>query len=269
MTAVHSLRRELRTKLSSGRPVHGTFVKVPSVEAVDIAAGAGLDFIVVDREHSQLDAGQSRALITHAIAVRIPCLVRVPDVDGAEVNRLLEAGASGIQLSMTVSAEQVDALTQATRHAPVGSRSVSLTQVVAGYGAVALAEYLQAEVTDPPLLVCQVETPTTQDPLELLAEGIDVLFVGTTDLAVGVGLEHPQRAQVVDEVMTGVVAAAQARGIVAGAWAADAQAAAQLAQAGFDYLVIGSDLQLLAASLRTLGSQLAALAAPQRGAQTT
>lgn len=258
MTGIHDLRNRLRAKLAAGKPVYGTFIKLPTVEAVSIAAGAGLDFIVIDREHSQLDAGQARALVAHGLAVGIPCLVRVPEVDGAEINRLLEAGAAGIQLSMTVAAQQVAELTAATRHAPAGKRSVSLTQVSAGFGAVSLTDYLQAEATQPPILVCQVETPTTDDPLDVLAEGLDVLFVGTTDLAVGVGLDHPQRSEIVDDVMVAVVRIAHARGIFAGAWGANVQGARTLAEAGFSYLVIGSDLQLLGAAARELGNELAA-----------
>src|SRR5437763_15265650 len=83
--------------LSSGRRV-GTFVKLPALESIDLCA-ASLDFCVVDYEHSQLAEGDVLRLVRHAAALGFPAVVRIPEVDGGLVNRLLEAGAAGLQLS--------------------------------------------------------------------------------------------------------------------------------------------------------------------------
>jgi 4-hydroxy-2-oxoheptanedioate aldolase len=141
----------------------GTFVKLPGIETVEIAAQAGFDFVIVDLEHSQLSELDGRRLVRHAFAMRFPAIARVPECDSGQVNRLLEAGASGIQLSSVTSASQVASLVAATRYAPAGQRSVSLAHPVAGYGATPLAEAVSAE---PPLLVGQIETAETADPAD-------------------------------------------------------------------------------------------------------
>src|SRR3982751_5821467 len=161
--------------LSSGRRV-GTFVKLPALESVDLCAAA-LDFCVVDYEHSQLAEGDVLRLVRHAAALEFPAVVRIAEVDRGLVNRLLEAGAAGLQLSSVRRVDDVRALRDAALYAPEGRRSISLAHPSARYGATPLREYL-ADVPQP-LLVAQLETRETDDPLdEICGAGPDVIFLG-------------------------------------------------------------------------------------------
>jgi 4-hydroxy-2-oxoheptanedioate aldolase len=154
------------------------------------------------------------------------------------VNRLLEAGASGIQLSTVRSIAQVEALRAATRYAPEGDRSVSLAHPGAGYGDSPLADYLERQHAAPPELVIQIETADTDDPLaELLAAGADVAFVGTTDLTVDLDLDAGRLRERVEAIAT----AADAAGIELGGFALD--------HPDVTYDVSGSDVALLRAAV--------------------
>ncbi len=176
--------------LAAGRPVHGIFVKLPSTDVIDIVAAAGFDFAIVDREHSSLSEAEALRLVRHARAIGLPALVRLPTFDRGAVNRLLEAGAAGVQLSTTRTAAQVRELVAATRYAPQGERSVGVAHHRAAFGARPLSEYLDDVAADPPLVVVQIETATTDDPLvEILSAGADVAFIGGTDLAVDLGFD--------------------------------------------------------------------------------
>src|SRR5689334_4687074 len=187
----------LRERLAAGETLVGTFAKLPGGDAGEVLAGAGFDFAIVDREHSQLSDAEARALVRTLRAAGLPALVRVPALDRGEANRLLEAGAAGIQLSTVRSTAQVRALLAATRYAPEGTRSISLAHAQAAYGAVGLADYLEASAgAGAPLAVVQLETATTDDPpAELLAAGPDVAFIGTTDLLVDSGLDAATTAE--------------------------------------------------------------------------
>jgi 4-hydroxy-2-oxoheptanedioate aldolase len=233
-----SIPGSLRKALSGGARVLGTFLKLPATEAVDIAALAGFDFVIVDREHSQLDEGEALRLVRHATAIGLAAVVRLPDVDVGAVNRVLEAGAVGLQLSSVRSAGQVHDLVEASRYAPGGRRSVSLAHLMAGYGAVPLREAVGAE---PALLVGQIETAESDDPLdEILAAGLDVAFLGVTDLTVDVEF-HADRVRLrVEEVEK----AAEATGTILGSFAADASAIPE----GARYVALSSDLALLRAA---------------------
>jgi 4-hydroxy-2-oxoheptanedioate aldolase len=212
----------------------GVFVKLPSSEVIDLVAAAQFQFSVVDLEHSQLSEAEARALVRHGRSIGLPTLVRIPELDRGAVNRLLEAGAAGIQLSTVRSAAQVRAARAMTRYPPDGARSISLAHPQAAYGATPLADYLAAQRNQQPLVVAQIETATTDDPLdEILAAGPDVAFIGTTDLTVDLALDDARVRARVEEI----AAAAQAAAVPLGAFG--------LAEDRVTYQILASDLSLL------------------------
>lgn len=245
---VHESRRRLRAALRGAAPVYGVFVKLPIPDVLDVAHAAGLDFVVVDLEHSGMDQREAISLVRHADAIGLSALVRVPTVDSALINRLLENGAVGIQLSMLRRGEQAAALLAITRYGPVGARSVSLAHRTASFGADGLAAYLDAESDAPPLLVGQIETADT-DPLAELIAGLDVCFVGTTDLAVDLGQVVPGDPGVARAVQA-IAATAGHAGVAFGGWTPAVDQVAALGLSAARYVVVGSDLQLLTAALR-------------------
>jgi 4-hydroxy-2-oxoheptanedioate aldolase len=219
----------LRGRLLNGR-ITGTFVKLPALESIEICAQS-LDFCVVDHEHSQLSEADVLRLVRHAAAIGFAAVVRIPEIDRGLVNRLLEAGAAGIQLSSVRRVAEVRALASAVAYAPEGSRSISLAHPQARYGAVPLREYLAS--TEAPLVVIQLETRETDDPpIELCRAGADVAFLGLTDLLVDCNLD--------DGVATvraeALAAAAAEAGVVLGGFGAEER---------FRYAVVSSDVALL------------------------
>jgi 4-hydroxy-2-oxoheptanedioate aldolase len=220
------------------KPRRGLFVKLPAPAVIDMAGAAGLDFVVVDLEHSQLSEADAIVLVRHADLAGIPAIVRVPLLDRGQANRLLEAGAEGIQLSTVTSVEQVRDLSAALRYAPQGGRSISNTHRAAAYGALELVEYVRSAAADPPLVVIQVETAVTEDPLEeIVAAGADVVFVGTMDLEVSVQFDAAASKARIDEICAAAASSGASLGGV------------QLGR-GATYEVVGSDVGLLAGALR-------------------
>lgn len=242
----------LRERLRQGPPLVGTFIKLPALEAIDIAASSGFDLALIDREHSQLVEGDVLRLVRHAAARGLPALVRIPSVDAAAIGRILEAGAAGIQVSTLRTCAQRDALLAATRYAPAGSRSVSLAHPAADYGAEPLAAYLERQAPGP-LLVGQIETAVTDDPLEAILTGLDVAFIGSTDLSVDLGRPGQLGDERVRRRVEEIAVAADTAGTALGAWAATAEALQGLLGPRTPrYVVLGSDLQLLRAGAAAL-----------------
>jgi 2-keto-3-deoxy-L-rhamnonate aldolase RhmA len=230
--------RDLSHMLRHHNRRRGLFVKLAATEVLDITTRSGVDFVVVDLEHSQVSEAEGLCLVRHAAAIGLPALVRIPELDRGAVNRLLEAGARGIQLSTVRSVAQVRALRAATRYAPEGHRSVSLAHPAAAYGEVPLPDYLESQRRSPPELVVQIETATTDDPLpELLAAGADVAFVGTTDLSVDLGLDAAR----VRERVEAIASAAEGAGVELGGFALD--------HPQVTYDIRGSDVSLLRAAV--------------------
>src|ERR1041385_7035479 len=137
-----TLAAQLRNKINS-RSILGTFVKLGRREVIEILALAGLDFAICDLEHSQITEAEAGHMMAAGRNCGLPIIVRVAHFDPGQINRLLEAGATGIQLPQVQTREQASAFRAACKYPPEGSRSVSLAQPAAGYGSEPLVEYLE------------------------------------------------------------------------------------------------------------------------------
>src|SRR4051794_22254149 len=113
----------------------GVFVKMASVEVLDLLSSSRFDFAIADFEHSGLTEGDVLRLVRHGHTSGFPVVVRIPTLDRGLINRLLEQGAAGIQLSTVRTVGEARELVATTRYHPAGTRSVSLGHVAAGYGA--------------------------------------------------------------------------------------------------------------------------------------
>jgi len=231
----------LRVRLAAGEPLLALFVKLAAPDAVHTAALCGADVLIVDLEHSQMTEAEARLACRLADALEVAVVVRIPELDRGLVNRLLEAGATGIQLSTVTRVAEVEALVSAAHYAPRGARSFSLGHAQAGYGLVPSAEYL-TRLRSGPLLVAQVETAETDDPVEDIAgAGADVVFVGTEDLRVACearGLDPGERGR-------HIAKAALSAGTALGWFAGTDEALRAAVEAGARYVAVGSDLALL------------------------
>jgi len=108
---------QLRAKLDT-RAIFGTFAKLGGREVTEILANAGLDFAICDLEHSQLSEEDAGTMILAGAACGLPVIVRVADFEPGQVNRLLEAGAAGIQVPQVQTREQAVRFRRACKYPP-------------------------------------------------------------------------------------------------------------------------------------------------------
>ena len=244
----------LRHKLST-RAAIGTFVKLGRREVIEILALAGLDFAICDLEHSQITEQEAGNLVAAGRVCGLPVIVRVAHFDPGQINRLLEAGAAGIQLPQVQTSQQVAALSAACKYPPEGSRSISMAQPAAGYGSEPLTEYIRRSNQEV-VLVGQLESRELEQPLSELVTGLDVAFIGSLDLTVDMGapgrFDHPAVQQRMREIEQAAAAAKVHLGIYADSPARAAQAAA----AGYRMIALSSDLGALAGAAKGWVKQL-------------
>src|SRR3546814_8876548 len=77
-------------------PQLGMWVKIPSIEIVEMIAHAGYDFIVVDLEHGPMTLESCYHAIVVAQGRGLAALVRMPDASGSLTQRVLDMGADGL-----------------------------------------------------------------------------------------------------------------------------------------------------------------------------
>lgn len=230
----------IKQKITSRTPVCGTFLKTPHPIMIEIMGQAGYDFLVLDAEHAPFDRGTLDTLMIAGRAANIPLIVRVPSAGPDWIMAVLDAGAAGIMVPHVNDATFASELVRATRYGAwgQGGRGFAGTTRAADYAQRSLSEHFgktPGEVT----LICQIEDPPGAEDFEAIAnvDGVDALFVGRADLAVGYGKSDFFDPDIGQKTLNILGAAGAATGL----YCAPGEDIAPLKSAGASVFVIGSD----------------------------
>jgi len=230
----------MKARLAAGETLFGTFLTLGSPLAAESLGLAGFDWLLVDLEHGGGDESQLLGQLLGVSAAGVHALVRVESSVRGRTARALDLGVEGVMCPQVNSAAEAEAWASALHYGPPGSRGVALFHRGARFGTDPDAiENSRARV----LGIAQIESPEAVEAVEEIAAvpGIDVLFVGPSDLSYSMGrfreFDHPEFRVAIERV----VAAARDAGKTAGVFlTAPDQVAPALAD-GFRMIAIGSD----------------------------
>lgn len=165
----------------------GTFLNLGSPAAVEIAAAAGFDWLLLDLEHGSADLSELRPLLLAAATGAAAPIVRLRSVDPDAVKFVMDSGAAGIMFPFVSTAQQARAAVQAMKYPPQGQRGVAGAIRATGYGTQWKSYFESANRES--LVVVQIETEEAVANADEIAavDGVDVLFVGPLDLSVNLG----------------------------------------------------------------------------------
>jgi 4-hydroxy-2-oxoheptanedioate aldolase len=210
----HPLDTRLPAMLASGKRLRGIFNSLPSPAVVEMCAYAGFDFIVLDNEHGSADLETTEHMLRAARASGIAPIVRCFEHD---IPRVLDMGASGVQVPMVETPEQAARLARRLRY-PVpggggGTRGSAFSGRAAGYGAFGGPAHTRRS-NEALVLVAMIETPLGVSNASAIAAvpGVDVVFVGPNDLAHTMGHENRWTDPPVQTAMETVIRATHAAG---------------------------------------------------------
>ncbi len=226
-----------RTRLSNKEPLLGAFVKTPHPIVTEVMAGAGYDFLVLDAEHAPFDRGTLDACIFAGRAMGCAMVVRVPVGTPEWVSIVLDSGAAGVMVPHVNTVEDAQGLVRSMRYGPE-MRGFAGTTRAALYADRSMTEHLGATPNEV-VLIAQIEDPSGATDFASIAavDGVDALFVGRADLAVGLGVNDFFAPEVVD-LTTKILGAAQA---ATGLYCAPDEDISPFSSAGASLFVIGSE----------------------------
>ena len=116
------MRNILKEKLARGEKPLGTFVGTGSAAVVECLGCAGLDFVILDNEHSPIEAETTARLVCAAERRNITPLARVREISRPAILKLLDVGVQGIIIPDVHSAAEVKRVVDYAKYAPVGQR---------------------------------------------------------------------------------------------------------------------------------------------------
>ena len=226
----------LRTRLTRGETVFGTFASIPSPSVVSAIGRARVDFIVIDAEHGPVSMETAEELCMAAESQDLAPLIRVAANDATMVLRALDIGAEGVHIPHVESVDRARAAVAHAKYFPLGSRGYTPFTRAGGYGEEATRH---AERTnDRTLVVIHIEGKAGIDNVDEIAkvEHLDVLFVGPFDLSQSLGIPGDVEDPRVIAAIRRTVDAAQRNGLACGSYARDERYLTTLRDCGVRYI---------------------------------
>lgn len=241
----------LKTRLKNGKTLAGIFVcEFRSANLAPLLDAAGYDFAIFDMEHCSYTMQDLSNMIPGFRGFRCQPMVRVPAVRREFFQSVLDIGVAGIVVPMVESAEDVREAVAMMKYPPQGRRGLSFGCPHTLFQAQDRDAYTQL-ANDNLLLVAQIETKKAFDNLDsILAEpGVDVAFIGNTDLAISMGLENNLSEGPVRDAVRHILKSAKARGIAAGGNFVNPKFVGQFYEDGLRFISLDSDIERLQAGL--------------------
>lgn len=243
------LENVVKQKLRNGEVVMGVFNPLPSPDVVEILALAGFDFVLLDAEHGRISPDDAYPMILAAEARDVPIFVRVGENDRQVILKYLDLGVSGVMIPQTSTPELVAEAVSAMRYAPDGVRGLAGGRTF-DYGVGRPMPELIGVINERVLTIAQFEHIDALPHVnEMLATpGLDVLFVGPSDLGQSMGYGGQYGIPEVEAVIQQVIDVAKGTNVALAIVAPDIATVNKRIAQGFQMIVPNAPGLLMKAS---------------------
>ena len=251
--------KNIRERLERRETLLGCFLNLGSSLTAEIVGSAGFDWVLIDLEHGagfETDVLHQLQALEHTAAATV---IRVESLERQRFHRVLDLGPQGIMVPRVNNPGDARAAVAAMRYQPEGVRGVARMNRACNFGTNFAGYFASANTSL--LTVVQVETEESLQHLDAIAEidGVDVLFVGPTDLSQSLGIieqfDHPRFLDAVKATAD----AARRFHKVAGILAKNQEESRKYWDLGYRFIACSSDGGLLNEGARRLAESLKSL----------
>ncbi len=250
--------KDIKTRVRSGETLIGCWLNLGSSITAEIVGMAGFDWVLIDLEHgtgTERDVLYQLQALEHTPAAT---LVRVESYERQRFHRILDLGAEGIMCPRINNVQEAQKAANAMRYQPEGVRGVAQMIRATRFGATS-QDYL-ASSKDTLVGIVQVESEQALNCLDDIAtiDGIDILFVGPSDLSMALGifgqLDHPRFI----DALKATSASAKKAGKAAGILMQNPGELKKYHDLGFRFIACGADAAFVVSGARKMVSDLRA-----------
>ena len=244
----------LKNKLESGKTVFGTFSWTASTMVTECLGYTGLDYVIIDAEHSPIDTEGAVNMVRSAKVHGLTPIIRAKDCTRPSILKMLDLGAEGVIVPNLHTVDEVKAVVDFGKYTPVGRRGFAQGRR-AGFGfepdAVDLDEYLRAsnELT---LLLPMCETVDMLEHIEEAAavDGVDGIYVGPFDLSLDMGIPGRFDRPEFQAALKRIEAACRAAGKYSFIFSSTPETAIAHVKLGYQAPTLGIDANMIVRSYR-------------------
>jgi 4-hydroxy-2-oxoheptanedioate aldolase len=240
--------------LKAGKAQIGLWSSLSSNYSVEVIAGAGFDWILLDTEHSPADLENLLTQLQAAAPYPAHPVVRVPWNDMVTMKRVLDIGAQSLLVPYVSTAEEARKAVSYTRYPPAGVRGVAGTTRATRFGRI--KDYAGRAHEEICVLV-QVETQAALDNIDAICgiDGIDGVFIGPADLHASMGypgeIANPKVKPLIDDAIRRI----RKRGCAPGILTPSEADARHWLECGALFVAVGADVGILARGAEALAAK--------------
>lgn len=231
--------------MKNGDSVIGVVITANNVEVAAHAARLGFDFLWIEMEHAPISLETVRNIVLATRGSTALPLARPPVNELWTAKRLLDAGVLGVIFPFTRTPELARQAVAACRYPPVGLRGSGADLAkVCWPNPERYYDFADKNV----LVVAVVEDTSALARIDEIAAtpGLDVMFIGTSDLSFSLGLRGRQDHPKLDAAIARIVAAGRKHGKVLGRPARRPKDIKRFQKQGFRFFMTATDLELMA-----------------------
>jgi 2-keto-3-deoxy-L-rhamnonate aldolase RhmA len=244
-------KNPIKEKLKAGETVIGVVISVNNVEVAAQAANLGFDFLWIEMEHSPISLEGLRNIVLATRGLPAIPIARPPVNELWTAKRVLDAGALGVIFPFTRTSELARQAVAACRYPPLGLRGSGADLAQFRWPA---PEGYYDFADENVLVVAVVEDTSALRNIDEIAQtpGLDVLFIGTSDLSFSLGLRGRQDDPRLDEAVAKIAATAKKYGKTLGRPARTPDEIKRFGKQGFRFFMTGTEIDLMSAGAKQL-----------------
>lgn len=208
----------MKEKFARGEPALGVSVMFPSPQLVEMLGYAGADWVLIDCEHGSIGLADVELMAMAADAVGITAIARPRSNSAADIQSVMDRGVKGVQIPHVNSKADAERAVSAVKFGPGAGRGLAAGTRPDKWGLGGKMPSFVAEANAASLVCVQIEHSDAVANIDeiLTVPGIDVFFIGPSDLSQSMGFPGNAKAPPVADAIAATLQKIKAAGKVPG-----------------------------------------------------
>ena len=227
----------MKDKIRRGEAAYGVSLMFPSPQLVEMVAYAGFDWVLIDCEHGSIGLAEVELMAMAADASGITPIGRPRSNATADIQAIMDRGVKGVQIPHINTRADAERVVAAVKFGPGAQRGLAAGTRPDRWGLGAKMTDFVAQANTASLMCIQIEDREAVDNIDELlgVDGIDVHFIGPSDLSQSLGYPGDPKAAPVAAAIEQTLARIRDAGCTPGMPAA-ANAVTEVVATGCKYI---------------------------------
>ena len=233
----------------------GIFIKSPTIEIIECCGIVGMDFAVIDMEHTPLSPRDLIPLVLASETRELKLIVRLPNLNEEYFKWCLDLGIKHLQVPHIETTMDVDKVINSSFFYPIGQRGLCRAVRAADYSNMNKKDYLDHSNSKVEVIF-QIEGIQGFNNLNQILnhDGVNSIFIGPYDLSQSLGSPGDIWNTAIVDKMKKIIKDCNDQSISGGVFTDTIDGLKFWSNLDVDFIEYGSDMMLFSEALKKLKS---------------